>query len=139
MFSIRQGEGEMKFERQKAKMLADIINGFINYVQKSNQNKNSIRFTPDKLYQINLLIEEYRFQILADELIRINQFDWDGKYTYYLVDQFNEGLKIIEEYVKNNYDDLFLLSGRLYTLKSLIESFNRMVYYDSPFSPKRLY
>lgn len=129
----------MKFERQKAKMLADTINGFIKYVQKSNQNKNSIRFTPDKLYQIKLLIEEYRFQILADELIRINQFDWDGKYTYYLVDQFNEGLKIIEEYVKNNYDDLFLLSGRLYTLKSLIESFNRMVYYDSPSPPKRLY
>jgi len=129
----------MKFERQKAKMLADTINGFIKYVQKSHKNKNSIRFTPDKLYQIKLLIEEYRFQILADELIRINQFDWDGKYTYYLVDQFKEGLKIIEEYVKNNYDDLFLLSGRLYTLNSLIESFNRMVYYDDPYTQKRLY
>lgn len=116
----------MKFEMQKANLLAENINGFIKYVQKSHANNNRTRFTPDKLYQIKLLNEEYKFQILADELIRINQFDWDGKYTHYLVDQFKEGLKIIAEYVKNNYDDLFLLTGRLYTLKSLSESFTRM-------------
>ncbi|MBV7508259.1 hypothetical protein KW850_23860 [Bacillus sp. sid0103] len=117
----------MNFEMQKANLLAENIKGFIKYVNKSHDNKNSTRFTPDKLYQIKLLNEEYRFQILADELIRINQFDWDGKYTYYLVDQFKEGLTIIEEYVNNHYDDLFLLTGRLYTLKSLSQSFSRMV------------
>lgn len=115
----------MKFEMQKANLLAENINGLITYVQKSHINKNSNRFTPDKLFQIKLLIEEYKFQILADELIRINKFDWDEKYTYYLVDQFKEGLKIIEEYVKNSFDELFLLTSRLYTLKSLSESFSR--------------
>ncbi|WP_026566829.1 hypothetical protein [Bacillus sp. UNC41MFS5] len=115
----------MKFEMQKANLLAENINGFITYVQKCHVNRNSNRFTPDKLYQIKLLIEEYKFQILADELIRINKFDWDERYTYYLVDRFKEGFKIIEEYVKNSYDELFLLTGRLYTLKSLSETFSR--------------
>ncbi|WP_144552252.1 hypothetical protein [Bacillus sp. X1(2014)] len=115
----------MKFEMQKANLLAENINGFITYVQKCHVNKNSNRFTLDKLYQIKLFIEEYKFQILADELIRINKFDWDEKYTYYLVDQFIKGLKIIDEYVKNHYNDLFLLTGRLYTLNNLSESFSR--------------
>lgn len=79
----------------------------------------------DKLYQIKLLTEEYKFQIIADELIRINQFDWDGKYTYYLLHQFRQGMSIIDEYVKNNYDDLFLITARIYTLKNLSLSFNK--------------
>jgi hypothetical protein len=121
-----RGEDTMNFERQKAMMLSENIIGFIKYVQKRHEHKNSIRFHPDKLYQIKLFIEEYKFQILADELLRINQFDWDGKYTYYLVDQFKEGFNIIDEYVKNNYQDLFLLTARLHTLKDLSQSFTRI-------------
>lgn len=115
----------MNFEMQKANMLAENINGFIKYVQKSHESKNSYMFNPDKLFQIKLLIEEFKFQILADELLRINQFDWDAKYTYYLVDSFEKGINIIEEYVKNHYDDLFLLTARLYTLKNLSQAINR--------------
>ncbi|MEH7373396.1 MULTISPECIES: hypothetical protein [Bacillaceae] len=115
----------MNFEMQKANMLAENINGFIKYVQKSHENKNSFRFNPDKLFQIKLLIEEFKFQILADELLRINKFSWDEKYTYYLVDQFIEGIEIIDEYIHNNYNDLFLLTARIYTLKDLSQSFSR--------------
>lgn len=116
----------MKFERQKANMLAENINEFIKFVQKHYENKNSGKFHPDKLFQVKLLVEEYKFHIIADELLRINMFDWDGKYTYYLVDWFIKGLTIIEEYVKNNDHDLFLLTARLHTLRSLSFSFTRL-------------
>ena len=115
----------MNVEMQKANILAENINGFIKYVHTSNVNQNSFRFSADKLYQIKLLIEEFKFQILADELLRINQFSWDEKYTYLLVDRFKEGINTIDEYVKNNYNDLFLLTAKLYTLKNLMQSFTR--------------
>lgn len=110
---------------QKAIILAENIKGFLSFVQ-NQQNKNNFRIDPNKLYQVKLLIEEYKFHILVDELIRINQFDWDEKYTYYLVDQFNRGITIIDEYVKNNSHELFIISARLYTLKNLSSSFGKV-------------
>jgi hypothetical protein len=115
----------MNFEMQKAIMLSENIDGFIKYVYKNYESKNSFRFNLDKLYQIKLLIEEYKFQILADELWRINQFEWDGKYTFLLVDSFIKGINVIDEYVNNNSNELFLLEARLYTLKNLSLSFSR--------------
>jgi len=116
----------MKYEMQKAILLAENINGLIKYVQKSHYRRNSFRFHLDKLYQVKLLIEEFKFQIIADELLRINQYSWDGKYTHYLVGNFKKGLEIIDEYVSNHYEDLFLLTARLYTLKDLSQSFSRI-------------
>jgi hypothetical protein len=114
----------MNFEMQKALMLAETINSFIKFVRESFENKRSFYENTDKLYQIKLLIEEFKFQIVADELHRINQFSWDEKYTNILVEQFNKGFSIIDEYVKNNYNDLFILTARLHTLKSLSSSIN---------------
>lgn len=115
----------MNFEMQKAKMLAEQINDFNQYVQKSYQTKNSLYSNKDKIYQIKLWMEEFKFQIIADELLRINQFSWDEKYTFYLVDQFRKGINIIDEYVSNNYDELFLFTARLYTLKNLCQFLQR--------------
>jgi hypothetical protein len=115
----------MKFEMQKAIFLAQNINAFINFIQ-NQKNKNNFRMDHNKLYQIKLIIEEYKFQILADELLRINQFDGDEKYTYYLVNQFNQGITIIDEYVKINHNELFIISARLYTLKNLSSSFSKI-------------
>lgn len=114
----------MNFEMQKAMMLAENIDSFIKFVYKNFEKRNSIILHTDKLYQVKLLIEEYKFQILADELTRINLYSWDEKYTYYLVDSFKKGINIIDEYVKNNYDDLFILTARLSTLKDLTLSLN---------------
>jgi hypothetical protein len=114
----------MDFRMQKAIMLAENIHDFIKYVKTYQENKNSFRFHSDKLYQIKLFIDEYKFQILADELWRINQYEWDEKYTHLLVDSFVKGIKVIEEYVNRHPDDLFLLKGRLYTLKNLSMSFS---------------
>ncbi|MFF2445599.1 hypothetical protein ACFVSW_00755 [Neobacillus sp. NPDC058068] len=109
----------MNFEMQKANMLAEHINDFIHYVQRSYQTKNILYANKDRIYQIKLWMEEFKFQIIADELLRINQFSWDEKYTFYLVDQFRQGINIIDEYVNNNYNELFLFTARLYTLKNL--------------------
>jgi hypothetical protein len=115
----------MNFERQKAMALAKNIKEFIEFIHRQ-KNQNNFRIDTDKLFQVKLWIEEFKFQIVADELIRINQFDWDGKYTFYLVDRFQQGITIIDEYVKNNYHELFILTARLYTLKNLSTAFSKM-------------
>jgi len=78
----------MIHERNKAILLAENINSFIKFLKQKHENKNNFRVQADKLYQIKLLTEEYKFQIISDELFRINQFDWDGMYTYYLRNYF---------------------------------------------------
>jgi len=118
----------MKFEMQKANMLAENIKDFIKFVYKSHENsKNSFFKNIDKMYQIKLLIEEYKFQIIADELLRINRYAWNEKYTYILVDRFIEGLNTISEYIENNYNELYIFTGRLYTLTNLSISFSQKV------------
>jgi len=124
---IGEGWGVI-FERQKAILLAGNINNFTKFVHKNYKNKDNSGLNSDKFFQVKLLIEEYKFQMLADELLRINQFDWDKKYTYYLLDRFLEGLAIIDEYVENHYHDLFILSARIYNLKSISHSFDRTEY-----------
>ncbi|WP_462413277.1 hypothetical protein [Neobacillus sp. Marseille-QA0830] len=116
----------MHYERQKAMMLAEQMNEFIRFVVKSHENQKSLHPNTDKIYQIKLWIEDFKFQIIADELIRINQYDWDEKYTHYLVGQFEKGIHVIEEYVKNNYHDLFIFTARLYTLTNLSQSFHNL-------------
>ncbi|KRF51221.1 hypothetical protein ACFY5J_07465 [Peribacillus butanolivorans] len=116
----------MNFEMQIANMLAKNINGFIKFVHKHYENKNNIFcLNTDKVYQLKLLVEEYKFQVLADELLRINRFTWDENYTHLLVDRFRKGMSIIEEYVENNYNDLFIFTARLYTLNSLSLTFSK--------------
>ncbi|WP_066053688.1 hypothetical protein [Robertmurraya korlensis] len=110
----------MNHKMQKALLLAENIKGFLLYVEK---HKNNFMVDADKMYQVKLFIKEYKFKIIADELHRINQFEWDEKYTYYLVDSFQKGLTTIDEYVQYNYNDLFILTARLYTLKNLSQSF----------------
>ncbi|PEJ53323.1 MULTISPECIES: hypothetical protein [unclassified Bacillus (in: firmicutes)] len=115
----------MKIEMLKANMLAEDINDFIQLVHNSYENS---KFTSinnkDKIFQIKLLIEEYRFQVLVDELFRINRFSWDEKYTYLLVNNFLKGISIIDEYVENNYNELYLFTAKLYSLKRGIDLFS---------------
>lgn len=106
----------MKISMQKANMLAENIHDFIKYVSRLDEQSDNLEINRDKLYQIRLFIEEFKFRILADELLRINRFEWDEKYTSYLVEQFTKGLTIINEYVNRNKQELFLITARLYTL-----------------------
>jgi hypothetical protein len=120
---VRVRGDKLETKMQKAILLAENIQDFIKFVRKNDDN-NIFRADKDKIYQIKLLVKEFRFQILADELLRINQFDWDAKYTHYLVNSFVKGLGIIEEYVMRNYEDLFFFSARIHTLKNLSQEFS---------------
>jgi hypothetical protein len=119
------GGDNMSFEMQKALLLAENIHEFIKFVNSCYEGRSKIILNKDKLYQIKLFIEEFKFHILADELHRINQFEWDGRYTHLLVDRFIEGMNVIDEYTKRNYDDLFMISARIYTLMNVSSSFTR--------------
>ncbi|WP_077619565.1 hypothetical protein [Bacillus sinesaloumensis] len=110
----------MRYEMRIATMLADAIDGFVQLVQENYENRHkSYVENPDKLYQVNLLIDEFKFQLNSSELRRINTFSWNADYSILLVNDVSKGLEVIEEYVKRNYDDLFILTGRLHTLRSL--------------------
>lgn len=109
----------MRFEMEKANRLADGIKGFTAYVNRMYVNKSSICPNSDKVYQVKLFVEEYQFQSLADELLRINMHTWDEKYTMLLVDRFVMGLAVIDEYVNRHLEDLFIFTGRIHSLKNL--------------------
>ncbi|GLB60506.1 hypothetical protein [Cytobacillus sp. NCCP-133] len=115
----------MIVEMQKAILLAENIKGFLSFINK-NLDHNTFYMDQDKLHQIKLIAEDFKFHILADELIRINRFVWDPKYTHYLVDRFRRGLQIIDEFTERNYHSLFMVTGRLYTLKNLTLSFSKI-------------
>ncbi|WP_338448771.1 hypothetical protein R4Z09_21505 [Niallia oryzisoli] len=116
----------MDFEREKANLLAENIKGFIQFVRKSYQQKNSYLSDPDKLYRLKLLIDEFHFQIIADELTRINKFVYDEKYTALLVNRFRKAIHMIGDYIEQNYNDLFIFTARLHTLRSISSSFTNI-------------
>jgi hypothetical protein len=109
----------MNFDMQKANLLAENIKGFAEFVQGCYNNKSGLILNHDKLYQVKLWVEEYKFNQLADELARINMFEWDEKYTFLLVERFTKGLRIIDDYVEYHHPDLFILTARIHTLKNL--------------------
>lgn len=109
----------MNFEMQKANLLAENMKGFAEFVQKCYDTKSGLILNHDKLYQVKLWVEEYKFIQIAQELARINQFDWDEKYTLLLVARFLKGLVIIDDHVEHNQADLFILTARIHILKNL--------------------
>ena len=84
----------MNFEKEKADMLAENMRGFIQYVQLSYQLNNSHLSNPDKLYRLKLLLQEFQFRIIADEVLRINRFIFDEKYTAILVNVLERVFKL---------------------------------------------
>lgn len=107
-------------EMEKAKLLAVNLREFIRYVQKSFQENNKNLSNPDQLYRLKHLVDEFKFNIIADELIRINAFEYDEKYTMYLINEFSKGITIIGEYIDRNHEDLFIFSARLFTLRGFV-------------------
>lgn len=109
----------VNFEMQKANLLAENIRGFAGFVQRCYISKTGLILNQDKLFQVKLWVEEYKFNQIAEELARINMFEWDKKYTSLLVVRFWKGLRIIEDFVEHNQSDLFILTARIHTLKNL--------------------
>ncbi|WP_102262419.1 hypothetical protein [Mesobacillus jeotgali] len=114
----------MNADMQKANLLAENIKGFADFVQKCYKSKSGLILNHDKLYQVKMWVEEYKFNQLADELERINMFEWDEQYTLLLVERYRKGMRIIEDYVEHNQSDLFILTARIHTLRNLSELFS---------------
>lgn len=112
----------MEFERQKVYLLAKSIQGFVNFVNSSYTNQCHHISNPEKLYRLKLIVEEYNFIGIGNELERVNNHVWDGRATGMLLERFKTALEIIAEYIENNKNDLFIFTARVYTLNSLISS-----------------
>lgn len=113
----------LNFDRVKADMLADNIHGYIKYVNKSYQEKNSYLSHPEKLYRLKHLTDEFNLPLLASELTRINRFVYDEKYTRELVHEIRKAISIIGDYIEQNEEDLFIFVPRIHILRSLCRSF----------------
>lgn len=109
----------MDYYMNIANQLAKNINEFITFVYTKWDHKSSIIINTDKWYQVKLFVEEYKLQVIADELERINRFCWNESYTTLLVEDLKKALAVITEFVERNYDELFILTARLHTLKNL--------------------
>lgn len=109
----------MNYYMRVANLLAENINGFIEFVQVNWRDKSCLIVNEDKWYQVTLFVEEYKLRVIADELERINRFCWNESYTTLLVDDLKKALQVISEFVERNYADLFFLTARLHTLKNL--------------------
>jgi hypothetical protein len=106
----------MELEQQKARLLATNIKEFVDLVQNGNNQPFGQLANSEKLFRLKLIIEEFRIETIADELIRVNTHTWDEQASRILVDRFITAFHHIKEYVENNYNDLFFVSARIYTL-----------------------
>ena len=59
---------------QKAKLLTVNLQGLIDLVFRIHEQQSNIVVNQDILYRLKLLVEEFRLQILADELKRLTKF-----------------------------------------------------------------
>lgn len=109
----------MNTDMQKALLLAENTHSFLLFVLKCQEHHVAWGLSQDRLLQVHYWIKEYRFSVMADELQRINQYSYDGKYSQYLVGEVKKGLDIIHEYVKHHEHELYMLTGRIHTLMSI--------------------
>jgi hypothetical protein len=113
----------MNIMMQKANLLADNILGFVDLVNKTYRlNKKS-----NLLYQLTLMVEDYKFQSTAHEIKRVNAVTSEEDYTLLLVERFKKGLPAIEEFIERNYDELYLFTAKIHTLKNITAIFEGAV------------
>lgn len=109
----------MKIQMEKANLLADNILLFVDMINKTyQQNKKS-----NLHFQLMLMVEDYKFQSLANEIKRVNQVTAEKNYTLLLIGRFKKGLLVIEEFIERNYDQLYLFTAKIHTLKNLCKLF----------------
>jgi len=107
----------MELERQKLILLAIAIKEFVELVISSDNRGFDENSNSEKLFRLKLIVEEYRLGTIAEELLRVNTHTWDERASNILIDRFITAFQPISEYVENNQKDLFMYSGRIYTLE----------------------
>jgi hypothetical protein len=104
-------------DRQKVIMVAKHMNEFAQFVYSSYVGNPQLILNRDKHFRLKLLIEEFNFTGIADELLRLNKHTGELRETKMLLERFQSALSHVADYVDQNHNDLFLFSGRTYTLK----------------------
>ncbi|MGD6801925.1 hypothetical protein FZC79_19980 [Rossellomorea vietnamensis] len=115
----------MNFNMSSAKLLALNLQGFLDLVDRTYRQHSFIVLNQDILYRLKLLVEEFRLQVLTDELVRLTKYEDEERQTLVNIEKVHEKVLIIEEYIENNYDDLFLFSGRVHSIRSIIDSIGK--------------
>lgn len=113
----------MELAREKAQFLAENVASFVRFVYRQYE-VNTILSDPNMLFRLKNLVEEYRLQLLASELTRVNRFVWEDRESSILIGRIKKGITNIYDYVENNKDSLFIFTARLYTLHSICVSIN---------------
>jgi hypothetical protein len=104
-------------QRQKVIMVAKHMNEFAEFVYSSYAGTPQLILNRDKHYRLKLLIEEFNFTGIAGELLRLNKHSGEHRETKILLERFQSALRHVADYVDQNHSDLFLFSGRTYTMK----------------------
>jgi len=115
----------MELERQKASLLATNLKSFVEFVDHIYYSPNKHLSHPDKLFRLKLIVDEYRLGTIADELMRVNKHAWDERSSPFLIDRFVTSWGNVTEYMENNLNDLYIFSGRVYTLTNYCRLFIR--------------
>jgi len=107
----------MEIKQQKAILLATNIKEFVDLVLNAKNHPFGPLSHPEKLLRLKLIVEEYRVETIAEELLRVNTYMWDEQASQLLIERFKYAFHHISEYIENNYNDLFFFSARIYTLE----------------------
>jgi hypothetical protein len=107
----------MELDQQKAIQLATNIKNFVHLVLTGKNHPFGKLSNSEKWYRLSLIVEEFKIETIADELLRVNTHTWDEHASRVLIERFITAFKHISEYVENNYNDLFFVSARIYTLE----------------------
>lgn len=115
----------MNFNLERAKLLTLNLQGFIDLVSRIHDHQSSMGVIQDVLYRLKLLVEEFRLQILADELKRLTKFVGEERQTLMNIEKVKEKMIIIDDFIQQNYDDLFIFSGRVHSIRSIIDTIKK--------------
>ncbi|KKK38528.1 hypothetical protein WQ57_07950 [Mesobacillus campisalis] len=116
----------MELERLKAILTASHMKEFAEFVDYGYIAKPQLIPNREKHFRLKMLMEEFNFLGVANELLRLNQYVCEQRETKMLLDRFSHGLRHVAEYVSQNQEDLYLFSGRIYTLEHDIELFGTL-------------
>lgn len=105
----------MKFEQERATLFGENLIHFAQYVL----NSEDVNYLSDrhKLFRLKNIVEEYRIQLLGEEIVRLNRFSWQKEQSEVLIARACKAIENIAEYIGNNLDDLFIYSARIHILK----------------------
>ncbi|MGM0845715.1 MAG: hypothetical protein ACQEUT_12115 [Bacillota bacterium] len=114
----------MNFKINYAKMIAENLQGFLDLVNRTYDHHSYYVLHQDTLYRLKLLVEEFRLKTFAEELFRLTKYETEEKQILMNIEKVHEKMIILEEFIENNQNDLFIFTGRVHSILSIIDTLN---------------